>query len=91
MAKKSTTPSPYLKALGKRIKQLRIKAGYTSHETFAFENEINRVSMWRAESGYDIRFSTLVKIIIALNVEVSTFFSEGFGADEPTNSNRKRG
>ena len=31
-----------LSKLGDRIKQLRVKKGYTSYEIFAFENGINR-------------------------------------------------
>ena len=29
--------------IGARIKELRIKAGYTSHETFATDHELSRV------------------------------------------------
>ncbi len=67
-----------LKKLGARIKQLRIKAGYTSYEYFAYEHNISRAQFGRYENGQDIRFSTLIKIITAFGLSVDEFFSEGF-------------
>ncbi len=67
-----------LKKLGDRIKSLRIKKGYTNYENFAFENDIPRAQYGRYERGEDLRFSSLLKIINALNISVKEFFSEGF-------------
>ena len=67
-----------MKLLGLRIKELRKKKGYTSYETFANEHDIHRVQWGRYESGQDLYFSTLVKIIKVLNVTIEEFFSEGF-------------
>lgn len=64
--------------LGDRIKQLRIKRGYTSYEIFAFENGINRAQFGRYERGEDLRYSSLLKVIQALGVTQKEFFSEGF-------------
>lgn len=64
--------------LGDRIKQLRIKKGYTSYEIFAFENGINRAQFGRYERGEDLRYSSLLKVIRALGVTQREFFSEGF-------------
>lgn len=64
--------------LGNRIKALRIKSGYTSYETFAYEHEIARAQFGRYEKGEDIRFSTLIKVINAFGLTVEEFFSEGF-------------
>lgn len=71
-------PEEQLKFLGERIRSLRISAGYSSYETFAYENEISRSQYIRYENGKDIRFSTLIRIITALGVSVEEFFSEGF-------------
>jgi len=43
-----------IKAISNKLKELRISKGYTSYETFAFENELNRVQYWRIESGQNI-------------------------------------
>lgn len=75
--KKTPAMSERMDKLGKRIKELRIAKGYSSHETFAYEHNINRPQYWRYENGQDLRFSTLLKVIDALGVTVEEFF-EGF-------------
>jgi transcriptional regulator with XRE-family HTH domain len=67
-----------LKKLGIRIRQLRIKAGHSSYEYFAYENNISRAQFGRYERGEDIRFGTLLKIISAFGLSLEEFFSEGF-------------
>lgn len=68
----------YLKKLGKRLKQLRIKKGYTNYEYFAFENNIGRAQYGSYENGSNIQFDTLIKIIKIHNMTLREFFSEGF-------------
>lgn len=80
-AKKTAKPivkEVALKNLGERIKQLRIKSGYTNYEYFAYENDISRAQYGRYERGEDIRFGTLIKIINAFGLTIEEFFSEGF-------------
>jgi transcriptional regulator with XRE-family HTH domain len=67
-----------LKKLGNRIKQLRIKKGYSSYEVFAFENGISRAQFGRYERGEDLRYSSLLKVVKALGISVKDFFSDGF-------------
>ncbi|MGK6353178.1 helix-turn-helix domain-containing protein [Parapedobacter sp. DT-150] len=64
--------------LGKRIKELRTKAGYSNYEYFAYEHEIPRAQYGRYERGEDLRYTSLLKVIKALGVTVEEFFSEGF-------------
>lgn len=64
--------------LAKRIKQLRIKAGYTNYEYFAYDHEISRAQYGRYERGEDLRFTSLVRIVQAFNMTLEEFFSEGF-------------
>jgi transcriptional regulator with XRE-family HTH domain len=71
-------PVELMKQLGARIKVLRIAKGHSNHEKFAFEHNINRSQYWRYEQGEDLKFSTLLKIIKALDVSLLEFFSEGF-------------
>jgi transcriptional regulator with XRE-family HTH domain len=68
----------YLKLLGKRLKELIIKQGYTNYENFAFEHGIGRAQYGKYETGGNIQFNTLVKILNALEISVKDFFSEGF-------------
>ena len=79
-AAKSTTVKEFEKQLlmvGNRIKQLRIKKGYTSYETFAYESDIHRAQFGRYESGADLRLSSLFKVLRALEVSPEEFF-KGF-------------
>lgn len=67
-----------LAKLGARIKDLRIKAGYSSYEYFAYEHDIPRTQFGRYEQGKDLRFSSLVKVVDAFGMTLEEFFSEGF-------------
>jgi len=64
--------------LAKRIKQLRKERGYSSQETFAYDNDYTLSYYSRLERGEDIRFTSLVKVCKALNVDLNTFFSKDF-------------
>jgi len=72
------TTKEALKKLGKRIKQLRIQKGYTSYEYFAYDHDISRAQFGRYENGEDLRFSSLLKVVNALDISLEEFFSEGF-------------
>lgn len=63
--------------LAKRIKQLRQDKGYTSQETFAYDNDYTLSYYSRLERGEDIRFNSLVKVCKALGITLEQFF-KGF-------------
>ena len=67
-----------LKKMGARIRALRIARGYQNYEKFAFEHDISRSQLWRYENGEDLRVSSLIKILKALDISFAQFFSEGF-------------
>ena len=67
-----------LQKLAKRIQQLRIEKGYTSQETFAYEKNLPRAQYGRYENGKDLRFTSLVRVINAMDMSMAEFFSEGF-------------
>lgn len=71
-------PEDQLVKLGARIKALRIKAGYASYETFAYEHGLPRAQYGRYEQGKDLRFSSLVRIVAAFGMTFDDFFSDGF-------------
>jgi hypothetical protein len=71
-------PVDQLAKLGARIKALRIKSGYNSYETFAYDHGLPRAQYGRYEQGKDLRFSSLIKVIAALELSISKFFEEGF-------------
>ncbi len=67
-----------IQKIGDRIKALRLEEGHSSYEKFAFENDIDRAQYGRYERGTDMRISSLVKVLRALNIDIATFFSKGF-------------
>ena len=72
------TSTDFIK-LGKRMRELRIKKGYNSFESFAYDNDLPRVLYGNYEKGEgNITFKNLLKVINALNISIKEFFSEGF-------------
>lgn len=59
-----------------KIKALRIQKGYTSHENFAWDYDINRVQYWRIEKGSNITIKTLLTILDIHGVSLSDFFQD---------------
>ena len=67
-----------LKKIGNRIKTLRIRAGHLNYEKFAFQNNIGRMLLRRAEKGSNINVNNLLRIINALGMTLPEFFGDGF-------------
>lgn len=78
MAKTIKKKPKEVQALAKRIKQLRQAKGYSSQETFAYDNDYTLSYYSRLERGEDIRFTSLIRVAKALGVDLKTFFGEGF-------------
>lgn len=62
------------KKVGKRLRDLRKKAGYKSYENFAFDNDLTRQTIERAEHGENITLDTLFKILKILKISPEEFF-----------------
>ncbi len=67
---------PRIAKIAAKLKDLRIKAGYTSHESFAWDHEINRIQYWRIEKGSNITLKTLLTILDIHKVSMSDFFKD---------------
>lgn len=63
-----------LRALGKRIRELRINAGFSSQESFAYEAGIPRAQYGRYETGTNITFLSLNKILKYHKLSPEEFF-----------------
>lgn len=60
-----------LQKIGARLKQIRIEAGYSSHEKFAIENGFSRMQYWRME---EVKANMTMRSLIAvLNVHKVSF------------------
>jgi hypothetical protein len=84
--KKVTSVNKDLIKLGDRIKQLRIAKGYTSYEYFAYDHEISRTQFGRYERGEDLRYSSLLRVVKALDITLEDFFN---GINEPKLKKKK--
>ena len=67
-----------LKQLGERLKYFRKKAGYTNYNNLASEIGISRSRYGTYENGGNIKFSTMIKILTHLKIDLKTFFEGGF-------------
>lgn len=68
----------YLLQLGNRLKELRKAKGFTNYEYFAYEIGISRAQYGKYESGGNIKYTTLLKILKGLDISLKDFFAEGF-------------
>jgi len=64
--------------MGKRITELRKKAGYTSQEIFAYDADIPRALYGRYEKGVNLTIYSLYRILKQHNMSFNEFFKEGF-------------
>lgn len=78
MAIKEDYTAQQLENLGNRLKELRKEKGFSNYEQFAFENELPRAQYGRYEKGQDLRFSSLLKVLRAMDISLKDFFGEGF-------------
>jgi transcriptional regulator with XRE-family HTH domain len=71
---KEETLNPLLEKMGKKLRELRLKKGYKSHETFAFDFELPRMHYWRIENGKtNLTFKTLLKILKVHKISFEEF------------------
>jgi transcriptional regulator with XRE-family HTH domain len=67
-----------IQRLGERIRELRIKKGYSSQETFAYDAGIPRAQYGRYEKGRNITMTSLYQILKFHKLTLPEFFGEGF-------------
>jgi transcriptional regulator with XRE-family HTH domain len=64
-----------IQKIGVIIRQLRINAGYSSQETFAYDADIPRAQYGRYEKGANITITSLKKILRFHKLSFEAFFS----------------
>ena len=62
------------KAIGKRIKELRINAGYSSYAKFAIAHNLENKSVWRWENGENYKLETLSELAEIHGLTLEEFF-----------------
>jgi len=79
-----------LKRLGQRIREMRIRQGFASQETFADYCKMHRTFLGHLETGRkDFRLTTIIRVADALGVTLSELFA-GVERGEPFKSKRTR-
>jgi transcriptional regulator with XRE-family HTH domain len=68
--------------LGRRIKQLRIAKGYSNYEHFAYELGMSRSQYGKYETGHNLNYLTLHRIVEGLGMTLQEFFCEGFEGNQ---------
>jgi len=62
--------------VAEKFKKLRIEKGFSSHETFANEFDLNRVQYWRIEKGHNITLKTFFKVLKIHKLTAEEFFKD---------------
>ena len=73
--KRSNISRNLLIEIGEKIKEMRIKAGYSSYETFSYDYDLDRKQYWRIENGTNITMNTLIKILKIHKTSLRDFFN----------------
>lgn len=64
-----------LQNIGGKIKELRIKKGYSSHETFCYDFNLSRMQYWRIETGKtNMTLKSLIRILNIHKISLEEFF-----------------
>lgn len=64
------------KRIGRQIRALRLRAEYSSYETFASDHEIPRKTYWRLEAGHNFTIDTLLRVLNIHKITIEDFFAE---------------
>ncbi len=67
---------PRILKIAEKIKKLRIDKGYSSHEAFAYDHDLNRVQYWRIEKGANITIKTLLSVLDIHKISLAEFFKD---------------
>lgn len=67
-----------LKKIGKKLARIRKELGYRNSDAFAYDKDLNRSQYGKYEAGSEnLQFSSLLKIINAMDLTIEEFFREG--------------
>jgi hypothetical protein len=72
--KKQPLSDKRIKAVGKRLRELRIENGYTSYDFFAWENKIPRMQYLNMEQGKNFTLKSLLRVLDIHEMSLEDFF-----------------
>ncbi|MFD2788030.1 XRE family transcriptional regulator [Hymenobacter rubripertinctus] len=76
MTEAEILPDPRLKLVGYKLRQLRIKKGYSSYEAFAFDHDLPRVGYGRHEQGHNLTLKSLLRLLDIHQASLADFFTD---------------
>ena len=76
MSNEVAGPDPRLQQIARKLKHLRIAAGYSSYEAFAFEHDLPRVGYGRHEQGSNLTLKSLLRILDIHQLSLAEFFAD---------------
>lgn len=62
--------------IGERIREVRKLKGYTNFERIAGKADISRPQWGRYETGTEMNLSTLIHILVSLEIDFKEFFTD---------------
>jgi transcriptional regulator with XRE-family HTH domain len=75
--KEKSSVTSILEVIGKKLIELRIRKGYTSHVTFAEDFNLPRVQYWRMEKGKaNFTLKSLNRVLAVHGVTFEQLFTE---------------
>ncbi|MFT6502592.1 MAG: transcriptional regulator with XRE-family HTH domain [Crocinitomicaceae bacterium] len=63
-----------LDLIAKKLKHLRVKAGYSNYEDFAHDADVARAQYGKYENGANLMITTLLKIMKFHKLSLAEFF-----------------
>lgn len=76
MSADKAAEDPRIARIGARVKWLRIRAGFTSYETFALTHDFDRKQYWRMEKGHNLTLQTLLRLVDIHGITLGEFFGD---------------
>lgn len=74
MKKQPLISDKRIKAIGKRLRQLRVEKGYSSYDFFAWEHKIPRMQYLNMEQGKNFTMKSLIRVLDAHEISLEEFF-----------------
>ncbi|WP_024771774.1 hypothetical protein [Aquimarina macrocephali] len=65
-----------IERIGAKLKALRLKAGYTSYETFAVDHGFSRRNYWALEKGTNFKIESLLLLLDVHKLTLAEFFQD---------------
>lgn len=63
-----------LKKIAERLREVRKEKGHSSYEYFAYDHDLNKATVGKAETKGTVQLATLLKILEILQVSPEEFF-----------------